>query len=453
MSQEASTHSGAEGSFRSYDDFLTELSAKCEANADIPKDLYAKYDVKKGLRDSNGKGVVAGLTNISKVCGYTVDDGGNTVPCPGRLIYRGFDVKDLVGEAKGLGLFERCAYLLLFGSKPTDEQLTEFRKHLGAQFSLPTNFVKEVIMRDNGTDVMNGMARGTLSLALYEDIGDTSPKGALRNSINIIASMPALAVYGHQVVSHLNGEGFHILSPDPKLTIAENILRMLHPQGEYTELEAVVLDRMMVLHMEHGGGNNSAFTARVVSSSGSDTYSVIAAALLSLKGPKHGGASLKVAQMAKNIKENVEDITDESQMKHYLEMIADGYAFDGKGLVYGMGHAVYTVSDPRAELLRNLAGKLAKEKGREAEYRMYNLIEELSPSIVRERHPGGPVCANVDLYSGFAYDLLGIPEDLYTPMFAVSRTVGWCAHHLEEIISSNKIIRPAYVSIVTEHTD
>jgi len=437
---------------RTYEEFLLDRSEKCMRDSDFPKDLYDKHDVKKGLRDSNGKGVVAGLTNVSKVQGTMVVN-GKTVPCEGRLLYRGYDINDLVNmNDHNLGLFEKCAYLLLFNELPNEDQLREFRFFLNMHMSLPTGFVRQVILKNNGYDVMNTLSRGVLNLALYEgDLGTGKPRENLEHVMNIIASMPPMAVYGYRAYAHYDlGEALYIRDPDPELTVAENILKMLRPDGNYTKLEAVVLDRIMVLHMEHGGGNNSTFTARVVSSSGSDPYSVIAAALLSLKGPKHGGASHKVSKMITDIKENVEDITDRDQMQAYLSKIADKEAFDHTGLIYGMGHAVYTLSDPRAEILRKYIEELAEDKGREREYRMFELIEELSPDIINSRHAANGICANIDLYSGFVYDLLGIPEDLYTPMFAVARSVGWCAHHLEETISSNKIIRPAYVSIVTE---
>lgn len=436
---------------RTYEEFLSERSKKCEVDSRIPKELYEKYDVKKGLRDSNGKGVVAGITNISRVQGSEVID-GNTVPCEGRLMYRGYDINDLVNmNGRRLGLFEECAYLLLFNELPDDDALIEFRRFLNMHMALPKGFTRSVILKDNGYDVMNTLSRGILNLALYDKYLESStPKDNLEHVMKIISAMPAMAVHGYRAYAHYDlGEALYIRKPDPKLTVAENILLMLRPDGKYSEMEAVALDRLMVLHMEHGGGNNSTFTARVVSSSGSDTYSVVAAAILSLKGPKHGGANHKVAKMLKNIKRNVRDVSDRDQMHEYLSRIADGEAFDGTGLIYGMGHAVYTLSDPRATIIKGYAAELAKAKGRTKEYRMLELIEELSPDIISERHGSGATCANVDLYSGFVYDLLGIPEYLYTPMFAVSRSVGWCAHHIEETISSNKIIRPAYVSIVT----
>ncbi len=438
---------------RTYDEFLSERSDKCIEDSDFPKDLYDKYDVKKGLRDANGKGVVAGLTNVSKVQGTQVID-GKTVQCEGRLLYRGYDINDLIrmGDHEP-GLFERCAFLLLFNELPTEDQLREFRSFLSQQMSLPNGFVRHVILRDNGFDVMNTLSRGVLNLALYDKyLRNSTPKDNLEHVMNIIASMPPMAVYGYRAYAHYElGEALYIRTPDPNLTIAENILMMLRPNGTYTPLEAIVLDRMLVLHMEHGGGNNSTFTARVISSSGSDTYSVIAAALLSLKGPKHGGANQKVSMMISDIKEHVEDINDPEQMTDYIRKIVNKEAFDRAGLIYGMGHAVYTLSDPRAVILRTFMEQLAAAKGREREFTMLKLIEEISPKVIAEKHQTTTgMCANIDLYSGFVYDLLGIPEDLYTPMFAVARTVGWCAHHMEETISSNKIIRPAYVSIVKE---
>jgi len=369
---------------RTYEEFLEERAKKCEADSSIPKDLFDKHDVKKGLRDSNGKGVVAGLTNISKVQG-TVMNNGVPEPCEGRLLYRGYNIEDLVKmENDKLGLFEKCAYLLLFNEMPNDDQLKEFRTFLNKQLTLPNGFVRQVILRDNGFDVMNTLSRGVLNLALYdEQLGGSTPEDNLEHVMKIIASMPSMAVYGYRAYSHYElGEALYIRDPDPDLTVAENILLMLRPSGTYTRLEAMTLDRTMVLHMEHGGGNNSTFTARVVSSSGSDTYSVIAAALLSLKGPKHGGASHKVSKMISDIEDNVEDITDRDQMFEYLTRIVDKDAFDGSGLIYGMGHAVYTLSDPRAEILREATRQLAAIKGREDEFRMFELIEELSPGII-----------------------------------------------------------------------
>lgn len=433
-----------------YEKFIREQAGKCRDSSGFDKSLYDTHQVKLGLRDKDGKGVVAGLTNISRVTGFTVVD-GHPVPCKGRLAYRGYPIDELIkAQGSEKGLFEKCAYLLLFNELPDAEQLSEFRTYLNRQMSLPSNFVKEVILRENGNDVMNTMSRCVMNLAMYDrDVSDMSVEKALKNCINIIGSMPLFAVYGYQAYVHYDmGESLLIVNPDPKLTVAENILRMLNPHHEYTDLEAIVLDRLLVLHMEHGGGNNSTFTARVVSSTGSDTYSVIVAALMSLKGPRHGGANLKVSAMTQNIRENVSNITDPEEMGAYLRKIINKEAFDRSGLVYGMGHAVYTDSDPRAEILRSLAERLAEADDRSDEFKMYKLIEDLSPDIIRDNHnTAGHVCANVDLYSGFVYELLGIPSDLYTPMFAMARTVGWCAHHLEEISSSNKIIRPAYVSV------
>jgi len=435
-----------------YEKFLKDKSERCREHCTFSSDLYDEHDVKKGLRDRDGKGVVAGITNVSKVIGKEMVDGVPT-PCKGHLLYRGYDIDDLVRRKKGqLGLFEECAYLLLFDEFPSEKELGEFRYYLNTRMVLPNSFIKDVILRDNGFDVMNTLSRGVLGLALYdENLVLSDPYYTLDHVMRIMAAMPVMAVYGYQAHAHYGmDEALYIAKPDQTLTVAENILRMMRPGGGYTELEARILDRILVLHMEHGGGNNSTFTARVVSSSGSDTYSVVAAALLSLKGPKHGGANLKVSQMAKDIKRNVEDITDPGQMEEYLTLIAKGEAFDRTGLIYGMGHAVYSLSDPRAEILRGLAEQLAEAKGRGDEFTMYRLIEEKSKDIITGMHPNAIVCANVDLYSGFIYDLLGIPQEMYTPLFAVARTVGWCAHHMEETISSNKIIRPAYVSIVSE---
>lgn len=433
-----------------YEQFIQERTAVCRSIAEFEPTLYDMHDVKMGLRDKNGRGVVAGLTNISKVTGFEMVD-GNVVPCRGRLLYRGHSVEDLISnQGEALGLFEKCAYLLLFDEIPSEEELSRFRKYLNKQMVLPTNFVKDVILRENGSDIMNTMSRCVMNLAMYDrNAAVMTPEKALKNCMKIIATMPVFAVYGYQAYEHYDkGGNLHIVKPNQDLTVAENILRMLRPQKKYTELEARVLDRLLVLHMEHGGGNNSTFTARVVSSAGSDTYAVIVAALMSLKGPKHGGANLKVSSMANDIRTHLRNPTDRVRLATYLRRIVNKETFDKRGLIYGMGHAVYTESDPRAEVLRRLAAELAEADRRIDDYNMYRLIEELAPGIIREKHDAGPICANVDLYSGFIYELLGIPPGLYTPMFAVARTVGWSAHHMEEILSSNKIIRPAYVSVV-----
>ena len=433
-----------------YDQYILDKAAKCCSNGEFDRSLYDKYDVKMGLRDRDGKGVVAGLTNISRVTGFETVD-GKVIPCRGKLIYRGYSVEDLISaQGNEKGLFEKCAYLLLFNEIPSGEELATFSRYLNKQMSLPANFVKDVILRENGSDLMNTMSRCVMNMAMYDHhITDMSPAKALRNCMKLIATMPLFAVYGYHAYNHFDmGGNLHIVKPKSDLTVAENILRMLRPGKGYTELEALVLDRLLVLHLEHGGGNNSTFTARVVSSAGSDTYAVIVAALMSLKGPKHGGANLKVSYMADDIRAHVKHPDDPDKLAAYLEKIVNKEVFDKKGLVYGMGHAVYTESDPRAEVLRTLAEKLAEANGRSADYQMYRNIELLAPDIIRKKHTAGAICANVDLYSGFIYELLGIPKDLYTPMFAVARTVGWCAHHMEEIISSNKIIRPAYVSVV-----
>ena len=434
-------------------DYYAERAEDCRRVSAISPELYDVYDVKKGLRDKDGNGVKAGITKISKVVGVEKTDKG-LVPCEGRLSYRGYDIRDLISRHSGDGpRFEEAAYLLLFGKLPSREETETFRSMLMKNMDLPGVFVKDVIFREYGHDIMNTMARGVLGLSGYDDRAmDCSLENVVRQCMAIIGRLPMLAVYGYHSHNHYDNNGhLIILRPDPDLGMAENIMAMLRPDGKYTRLEAEVLDIALTLHMEHGGGNNSAFTARVVSSSGSDTYSVITAALLSLKGPKHGGANVKVMEMADDIKAHVPDTDDKEALAAYLTKIVDREAFDRQGLVYGMGHAVYTLSDPRAVILRSYTGKLAKEKGREKDMRLFEAIEELSPDIIRSRRPHATsVCANVDLYSGFLYDMLGIPSELFTPMFAVARAVGWSAHRIEELITSGKIIRPKYVSIAED---
>ena len=426
------------------------------ANDNIPPELYAKYDVKKGLRDKDGKGVVTGITNISRVDGFITVDGVRT-PCEGKLQYRGYEINDLVFGHHGQKFaFEESAYLLLFGSLPTAEQLDEFKKVIADRRKLPDGFVRDIILEAYSSDVMNSISRGILTLATYDEkVMDCSIPNVLRQCVGILSVMPMIAVYAYHAYKHYElGDSLIIHNPKKQLSMAENILRLLRPDKGYTELEASVLDAALVLHMEHGGGNNSTFTARVITSAGSDTYSVISASLSSLKGPKHGGANIKVVEMVNDIKANIKDTDDKAELKAYLEKILDKKAFDGQGLVYGMGHAVYSLSDPRAKILKELAGKLAVEKGREKDLRLYYAIEELTPDLIRARKNAFTgICANVDLYSGFVYDMLGLPKELYTPIFACARVVGWSAHRIEELISSGKIIRPAYVSMVEEKED
>lgn len=420
----------------------------------IPAELFKEYGVKRGLRDINGDGVLTGLTNISLIQSKK-EVNGEMVPCEGKLLYRGYNINDLVdGFTKnGYFGFEEATYLLLFGSLPTAEELNDFKEILNIFRKLPTNFTRDVIMKAPSKDIMNSMTKSVLTLASYDDnVSDLSINNVLRQCLQLISVFPMLAVYGYHAYNHyVCDNSFYIHFPDEKLSTAENILRMLRPDMKYTKLEAKVLDIALVLHMEHGGGNNSTFTTRVVSSSGSDTYSVIAAALSSLKGPKHGGANIKVVEMMKNIKENVSDVYDKDEIKAYLERIVDKEAFDKSGLIYGMGHAVYSISDPRAQIFKGFVEKLAFDKGRKDDYALYSAVASLAPQVIGEkRHIYKGVSANVDFYSGFVYSMLDIPLELYTSIFAMARVVGWSAHRLEELVNMDKIIRPAYKSLVTE---
>jgi len=426
----------------------------CIEQSYIDSSLYDTYGVKRGLRDKNGKGVISGITNISSIQSYE-EINGETVPCEGILLYRGYNVIDLVNGAvtnKRHG-FEEATYLLLFGSLPNEQQLKEFKEILTGCRDLPKNFVKDVIMKAPSKDIMNSLTKSVLTLASYdEQVSDLSLENVLRQCLKLINAFPMLAVYGYHAYNHYEcGESFYIHRPDEKLSAAENILRMLRPDKQYTELEASVLDTALVLHMEHGGGNNSTFTTRVVSSAGSDTYSAIAAALSSLKGPKHGGANIKVVEMMNDIKSNVADIKDEQEVKQYLSKILNKEVFDRRGLIYGMGHAVYSISDPREKVFKGFVEKIADEKGRRSDFELYSMIERLAPEVIaKERRIYKGVSANVDFYSGFVYSMLDIPLELYTPIFAMARIVGWSAHRLEELINVDKIMRPAYRSIVTE---
>ena len=432
--------------------YAQKKEALCLANDRIPDELYKQYGVNRGLRDVNGKGVLTGLTTISKMVSFKDIDGVKT-PCEGELWYRGYNVKDLVamtGE-KGFG-FERTAYLLLFGEMPTDDEADEFLQMLGECRCLPTNFTRDVIMKAPSKDIMNSMTRSILTLASYDEAPlDTSIPNSLRQCMMLIASFPMLAAYAYHAYNHYeNNESMYIHRPDPSLSTAENLLMMLRADKQYTEIEAKVLDVALMLHMEHGGGNNSTFTTRVVTSSGSDTYSTIAAAMSSLKGPKHGGANIKVMEMISNIRENV-DTRDKDAVTDYLARILRGEAFDGKGLIYGMGHAVYSLSDPRERIFRGFVEKLAIAKGREDDLALYEHIEEVAPVLIAEqRKIMKGVSPNVDFYSGFVYDMLGIPSELYTAIFAIARIVGWSAHRIEELASAGKIIRPAYMSVMKE---
>ena len=434
-------------------DYSKKQADMCIDNDSIPKALYTDYGVKKGLRDENGQGVLTGLTNISSVRAFDVID-GEKVPCDGELLYRGYDVTKLV---KGAGdkrfIFEESAYLLLFGELPDATQLEEFRHIIANCMELPTNFTRDVIMKAPSADIMNSMTRSILTLASYDDRkDDLSIENVLRQSIQLISTFPMLAVYGYHAYNHYErDDSMYIHRPDKELSLAENFLRMLRPDMKYTPLETHVLDIALLLHMEHGGGNNSSFTTRVVTSSGSDTYSAIAAAMSSLKGRKHGGANLMVMNMMEDIRAHIKDYHDEEEIEHYLDKILNKEAFDKKGLIYGMGHAVYSLSDPRERVFKGFVEQLANAKGRAEDMALYNNIERIAPMLIaKERKIFKGVSPNVDFYSGFVYDMLDIPKELYTPLFAIARIVGWSGHRIEELVTTDKIIRPAYKSLVTK---
>ena len=430
---------------------IFDLAQKCVDNSGIDTSLYGKYDVKKGLRDINGKGVLAGLTEISEIQSSKIVD-GKSVPCEGQLFYRGQNIENLVQgfiREDRFG-FEEVTYLLLFGELPNKTQLADFCKLLNSYRTLPTNFTRDVIMKAPSSDIMNSLARSVLTLYGYDsNANDTSIPNVLRQCLMLISVFPMLAVYSYQAYNHyICDKSLYIHYPNPNLSTAENILRMLRPDKAYSHLEAKVLDIALVLHMEHGGGNNSTFTTHVVSSSGTDTYSAIAAALGSLKGPKHGGANIKVVEMFNDLRLNVRDTTDEDELREYLIKLLDKKAFDGKGLIYGMGHAVYSISDPRANIFKGFVEQLAKEKDRTADFKLYSTVERLAKEVIaKKRHIYKGVSANVDFYSGFVYSMLDLPLNLFTPIFAIARITGWSAHRIEELINVDKIIRPAYQCI------
>lgn len=429
------------------DEKFDQLIQYCLASGHIDQNLYAEYDVKRGLRDSNGKGVLTGLTEISDVVAYTTEN-GRKIPADGKLYFQGYDVEDIIDGFKDRKFkFEEVTYLLVFGSLPTQSQLNDFIQILSNARELPNKFVRDVVMKAPSANIMNAMQKSVLTLYSYDKNPDhIDIPNVLRQSLELIAKFPLLAVYGYQAHKHYHlDQSLVIRYPKPELSTSENILRTLRPDGQYTELEAKVLDVALILHAEHGGGNNSTFTTHVVSSTGTDTYSAIAASLGSLKGPKHGGANLKVKQMFENIKENVKDWTDETELTNYLIKILDKQAFDGSGLIYGMGHAVYTLSDPRATILKKYAKLLAKEKGLTDEFYLLDRIEHLAGGLIAQRRKlFKDICANVDFYSGFVYTILDIPEEMFTPIFAIARISGWCAHRIEELVNDGKIIRPAY---------
>lgn len=429
--------------------FINDMSKSLRANNSIDDSFYGKFDVKRGLRDSNGAGVIVGLTKIGDVQGYAVNEKNEKVAIDGKLFYRGIDVEDLVNNCIKEDRFgyEEASYLLLFGSLPTTEQLQKYKDVLGLKREIPKDFTRDMILTAPSNDIMNKLARSVLALYSYDNnADDISIDNVLRQSISLIASLPSLIAYGYQAKrSHHHGESLFIHHPDPKLSTAENILKLIRPTGEYTDLEAKLLDLSMILHAEHGGGNNSSFTIHVVSSTGTDTYSAVSAAVGSLKGPKHGGANVEVIQMIDNIKQNVKDITDFTEVENYLIKILKGEANDRSGLIYGLGHAVYTISDPRAILLKGMAKKLAETKGIMADFMLYDFIERRAPELFMEvKKTKNRMPANVDLYSGFVYSALNIPIDIATPIFAASRISGWCAHRIEELVGTGKIMRPAY---------
>lgn len=428
------------------------LSELCMENLYIDPELFTKYEVKRGLRDINGKGVLTGLTDVSMIQSYIVED-NDMIPCDGKLYYQGVDVEDIVAgfiKEKRFG-YEETVYLLLFGKLPNEGELAKITKILADyRSSLPTHFVRDIILKAPSKDMMNTLQRSILTLYAYDEkADDTSIPNVLRQCLQLISVVPLLSVYGYQAYSHYHdGNSLYIHTPQPQLSTAENILYLLRPDSKYSELEARILDLALVLHAEHGGGNNSTFTTHVVSSSGTDTYSSMAASLGSLKGPKHGGANIKVTKMFADMKEQVKDWDDDEQIKAYLKKLLNKEAFDRAGLIYGMGHAVYSISDPRAKVFKGFVEKLSVEKGYEKEYRLYSNVERLAPEVIaEERRIYKGVSANVDFYSGFVYQMLGLPVELFTPLFAVARMAGWSAHRIEELINQGKIIRPAYKAV------
>ena len=437
---------------RDLDTYSAAQQQLCIQNDTIPNSLFSEYGVNRGLRDQNGIGVLTGLTKISKMVSFKMEN-GKRIPCEGQLWYRGHNVKDLIRnlDPQEFG-FEKIAYLLLFGQMPTPEELEEFSAILSSCRTLPTNFTRDVIMKAPSKDIMNSMTRSVLTLASYDSKVTGGLDNSIRQCIRLISEFPMLAVYGYHAYNHYeNDASMYIHRPDPNLSTAENILQMLRPDRSYTKLEAKALDIALILHMEHGGGNNSTFTTRVVTSSGSDTYSTMAAALSSLKGPRHGGANIKVIEMIQDLKSTLHDWTDQNEVSTYLTKLLNKEAFDHSGLIYGMGHAVYSISDPREEILKAFVRDLAREKGRHEDLALYTGIEEMAPQLIADTRPiYKGVSPNIDFYSGFLYELLGIPIELYTPLFAIARIVGWSAHRIEELVGAGKIIRPAYMSVMKE---
>ena len=437
------------------DEQFDRLVNECMVSGAINPDLYTEYDVKRGLRDSNGKGVLTGLTEISDVCSYKLVE-GRKMPANGELYFQGYNVEELIKGSEGRRYrFEEVTYLLLFGELPNPKQLRTFVRIVKSLQELSGRFVRDVVMKATSPNLMNALQRCILTLYCYDaEPDEVSVPNVLRQSLQLIAKMPQIAVYSYHAYRHFHyDETLVIRLPDKELSIAENILQMLRPDGQFTELEAKVLDVALVLHAEHGGGNNSTFTNHVVTSSGTDTYSATAASIASLKGPKHGGANLKVQQMFDDLKENCPDYEDERALSAYLEGLLDKKLFDKTGLIYGMGHAVYTESDPREVILKRYARRLSEEKGLQKEFELYDRVERLAGELIaRKRRLFKPICANVDFYSGFVYSMLGIPVELFAPIFAIARISGWSAHRLEEVVNNGKIIRPAY-KFVGMHRD
>ena len=432
-------------------DFIESLCAEYQKHNQIDPAFYERYRVKRGLRNADGTGVMAGVTQIGNVMGYYVQD-GERIPAPGKLVYRGIDVEELINGfvSEGRFGFEETAYLLLLGRLPNAAELESFKNQLAYYRTLPGNFVRDVILKAPSQDIMNSLARSVLNLASYDErCDDISLPNVMRQCLQLIALFPVLSVYGYQAYTYKSGNSLYIHAPQPELSTAENILSLLRPDSSYSFWEAHVLDICLTLHAEHGGGNNSTFTTHVVTSSGTDTYSCMAAALASLKGPKHGGANIKVIRMFEDMKEQVKDWKDEDEVRHYLQALLDKQAFDKAGLIYGMGHAIYTLSDPRAVLLKRFARSLAETKGMLDEFELFERVERLTPEVLRTvKGEEKVVCANVDLFSGLVYKMMGIPMELYTPLFAVARMVGWCAHRIEEVCQpANRIIRPAYKAV------
>lgn len=439
------------------EEYLTEMTKHIDKTNVIDESLYKDYNVKRGLRNANGTGVLVGLTNIGDIHGYNTDEYHHKIPAEGELHYRGYDIKELVShyiEEDRFG-FEEVTYLLIFGELPTEDELADFKRYIGSRRALPPGFARDMILTTPSKSIMNKLARSVLALYCYDDNPDsTTTENVLRQSIDLIGYFPALLAYAYQAkVAFYDHQTLHLRQPLPELSTAENILRMLRPHAKYTDLEAKVLDLCLILHAEHGGGNNSSFTTHLVSSSGTDTYAAISAAIGSLKGPKHGGANISVIEMLRDLYKNVDDINNRDQVDEYLIKVLKKEANDGSGLIYGMGHAIYTLSDPRAVLLKEMAKKLAYQEGKADAYELCAYIEQRTPELYEQVHGVKKVmCANVDLYSGLVYSILNIPNDIATPLFALARLSGWSAHRIEELTVGKKLIRPAYVS-VSEHKE